>query len=109
MNVNGFIGLGISTAAATLTGLFISSDVVAVSGIGTYIGVLHVIGGTSALGNDMDRFSAMSVSSIQMLDELPQDNSISAIIKQTLLHYHQDLVTLSSIFCYFIIKTWLQF
>ena len=24
-------------------------------------------------------------------------------------HHHQDLVTLSSIFCYFTIKTWLQF
>ena len=28
--------------------------------------------------------------------------------QQTSLHYHQDFATLSSIFCYFIIKTWLQ-
>ena len=58
---------------------------------------------------DKDWFAAMSVSSRKMLDELAQDNSISAIIKQTPLHYHQDFATLSSIFCYFIIKTWLQF
>ena len=32
---------------------------------------------------------------VQMLDELAQDNSISAISKQTLLYYHQKLVLLS--------------
>ena len=55
------------------------------------------------------RDAAMSVWARKMLGELAQDNSISAIIKQTLLHYHQDFSTLSSILRYFIIKTWLQF
>ena len=58
---------------------------------------------------DKDRFAEMSVSSSKMLDELALDNSISAIIKQTSLHYHHEFAKLSSILCYFIIKTWLQF
>ena len=50
-----------------------------------------------------------NVLSSKMLDVLTQDNSISAIIKQTSLHYPQNFATLSLIFCYLIIKTWLHF
>ena len=75
--------------------------------VGSLIGVLHLIGGTSASGTDTDRLEAMSCFIKPNLDELAQDNSISVIIKQTfyiviktLLHYHQYFVTWSSRFSY---------
>ena len=55
------------------------------------------------------RFASQSVSSSQMVDELEQDNSIFSIIKQTLLHYHQYVVTLSPRFDYNFDKTLLHY
>ena len=51
----------------------------------------------------------MSVSSSKMLNELAQENSISAIIKQTSLHYHHDFATLSSRLGYNLDKTLLHY